>query len=118
MTFGSYKVEDGRLLKVGNATNGDNIYTDATVSGRQLDYEFVVTSDNNGTITTIMYLYDDISEAHFQLLKNKLIKSYKAQLNKNENGMTVYTATKSGVKRKLIFIRNPEGKAVVSFKIY
>jgi hypothetical protein len=116
-SYGSYNVEEGRLLDVGSYNDEDNIYLDATISGSSLDYKFSVTSNSNGVVTNILYLYDNIQESNFNYLKNTIIKVHNAQYLRTDSGISVYTSTISGLKRYILFIRKTDGKAIVSFKL-
>lgn len=116
-SYGQYEVEEGRLLDVRSYDEDDNIYINASIIGSNFEYDFSLTTDRNGIVTNIMYLYDNINETHFNFLKETVVKVHRAQFVRKENGISVYTATLFGIKRNLIFVRNPNGKAIVSFKL-
>lgn len=116
-SYGSYTVEEGKLLDVGSYNEEDNIYLNASISGSSMDYEFILTSNSNGVVKSIMYLYDNLEEKYFSYLKETIIKVHNAQYQKNENGVTSYTATILGIKRYIRFVRNSNGKAIISFNL-
>lgn len=116
-SYRSYSIESGRVLDVRTYDDDDNIYLDAIITGSSLDYEFRLTSNSNGVVTIITYIYDNIQESSFNYLKDTIIKMHKAQFNSKSSGTTVYTSTHSGLKRYILFTRDINSNATITFKL-
>lgn len=116
--YRNYDVEEGQLLDVRSQNQEDNIYLSSSITGNSLDYEFVLSSNNNGIVTSIHYYYDNIGEANFNFLKSTIIKLHSAQYQNTKGDISVYTSSVLGIKRDILFVRKTNGRAIVSFLLH
>lgn len=114
-SYGKYNVESGYLLDVDSWDDNDNIYINSEISGSTMNFRFRISSNSRGIITTVIYIYDSMQEAHFNYLKETVIKMNRAKYYASQSNIDLYESNLLNMTRYISFEREINGKTYIGF---